>query len=379
MIQSTSRLIMWTALLVVGLAVRLVCAQDPLQVGPTIYKLLFENERVRVFEVRFKPGERIAMHSHPDHMVYVLADGQLQLSSPDGKSVEVGLQAGQTLWIPAQTHAAENVGATDAHSLVVELKENESGSATAPKVGDTVVYKFSRQGYVEGKVEKIEARYEIRHGTSTNTVESIYVHALPKAGEKMELQAGDVVVARARDSYWAGSIVKSVSPDLIEVEVIDNGNMMHVPHERVIKVSPASAAEFKKYAEEVGFLKTAKAKRPQAPAGYNPKPGERVVAEWTTDAWWVGEIVSVSSDKVEIKWPSFPKSELQLEKIMPYPKAETATALPKQGDFVLVKPADDKSQWHYAQVTSVSGQTAEVKFADGKTRSIEADEYIALN
>jgi quercetin dioxygenase-like cupin family protein len=126
MIQSTSRLIVCTATLVVGLAVSLAFAQDPAQVGPNIYKLLFENERVRVFEVRFKPGERIAMHSHPDHVVYVLDDGKLKLSYPDGKSVEVVLKAGQTLWIPAETHAAENVGSTDAHSLVVELKESSS-------------------------------------------------------------------------------------------------------------------------------------------------------------------------------------------------------------------------------------------------------------
>ena len=83
-LQSTSRLIVCTALLVGGLAVRLACAQDPMQVGPNIYKLLFENERVRVFEVRFKPGERIAMHAHPDHVVYMLDDGKLKLSSPDG-------------------------------------------------------------------------------------------------------------------------------------------------------------------------------------------------------------------------------------------------------------------------------------------------------
>jgi quercetin dioxygenase-like cupin family protein len=124
MIKSMSRLIVCTALLVVGLAVSLAVAQDPMQVGPTIYKLLFENERVRVFEVHFKPGEKIALHSHPDHVVYVFGDGKLKLSSPDGKSVEVGLKAGQTLWIPAETHAAENVGSTDAHSLVVDLKES---------------------------------------------------------------------------------------------------------------------------------------------------------------------------------------------------------------------------------------------------------------
>ena len=75
---------------------------------------------------RLCPSERIALHAHPDHVVYVFDDGKLKLSSPDGKSVEVVLKAGQTLWIPAETHAAENVGSTDAHSLVVELKESSS-------------------------------------------------------------------------------------------------------------------------------------------------------------------------------------------------------------------------------------------------------------
>jgi beta-alanine degradation protein BauB len=101
-------------------------AEDPTQVGPHIYKLLFENERVWVFEVRFEPGESIALHAHPDHVLYVLDDGKLQLSYPDGKSVEVVLQAAQTLWLPAESQAAENVGSTDAHSLVVELKESSS-------------------------------------------------------------------------------------------------------------------------------------------------------------------------------------------------------------------------------------------------------------
>lgn len=259
--------------------------------------------------------------------------------------------------------------------------EGEASSAASLKVGDTVVFKFSRQGYVEGTIDRIEgARYTVKYGTSSRDVESIDVHALPKAGEKVNVQSGDVVVAREREKYWPGGIVKNVSPDVIEVELIENGNILKVPHEKVIKVSPSSAAEFKTYAEEVAFTKSAKAKRPTPPAGYKPKTGERVVAEWSASAWWVGEITSVSGDKAKIKWlATFPESELTTDKIMPYPKAATATFLPKESDFVLVKPADDKSQWQYAQVTSASAQSADVKFADGKTRSIKADEYIALN
>ena len=50
-------------------------AQDPLKVDGKIYKKLLDNNRVRALEVLFKPGTKIAMHTHPDHLVYVLDGG----------------------------------------------------------------------------------------------------------------------------------------------------------------------------------------------------------------------------------------------------------------------------------------------------------------
>ena len=46
---------------------------DPAIVASDVYKLLMENDRVRVFDVWFKPDQRAVMHGHPDHVVYVLA------------------------------------------------------------------------------------------------------------------------------------------------------------------------------------------------------------------------------------------------------------------------------------------------------------------
>ena len=59
------------------------------------------------------------MHSHPNHVIYVLADGK----TPDGNSSNVDLKAGQVVWMPAGQHAAENIGKAAAHNLVVELKK----------------------------------------------------------------------------------------------------------------------------------------------------------------------------------------------------------------------------------------------------------------
>ena len=96
---------------------------DALQAAPDVYKLLMENDRVRVLDVRIKPGEKTKMHSHPDRVVYVLSDHRLKFTSADGQNKELELKAGQVLWIEAGSHTTENTGKTEAHNLAVELKE----------------------------------------------------------------------------------------------------------------------------------------------------------------------------------------------------------------------------------------------------------------
>ncbi len=96
---------------------------DPLAVAANVYKLVMENEHVRVLDARFAPGAKAVMHDHPNHVVYVLADGKLKITTPDGKSMNVDLKAGQAIWMPVGQHAAENLGKAEAHNLVVELKK----------------------------------------------------------------------------------------------------------------------------------------------------------------------------------------------------------------------------------------------------------------
>ena len=98
---------------------------DPAQVAGDVYKKVMENERVRVFDVRFKPGQKAMMHRHPDHIVYVLADYTLDLSLPDGSRQEIPLKEGQSFWMNAGPHAAVNIGNTEGHALVIELKDSK--------------------------------------------------------------------------------------------------------------------------------------------------------------------------------------------------------------------------------------------------------------
>jgi quercetin dioxygenase-like cupin family protein len=96
--------------------------QDPLKVGGGIYKKLLENDRVRVLEVTFKPGESIAVHSHPDHAVYAVTAGKIEITA-NGKTQTADLKAGDTMWIPAESHSAKNTGGTTVKLVVVELRE----------------------------------------------------------------------------------------------------------------------------------------------------------------------------------------------------------------------------------------------------------------
>ena len=97
-------------------------AQDALAVGPNVYKKVLENNRIRVLEGTFKPGAKLSVHSHPDHLLYVLTDGSLTFKPSGRTPFEMTFKAGEAFSLPAQARAAENDGDKDVRVLVVELK-----------------------------------------------------------------------------------------------------------------------------------------------------------------------------------------------------------------------------------------------------------------
>src|SRR5712671_3696774 len=97
-------------------------AQDPVKLSPQYYKVLLENDKVRVLEYRLKPGEKEPMHSHQAGVVYVLSGGELKFSYPDGRTEERSAATGETIWRDPTTHAVENIGDTEAHAIGIDLK-----------------------------------------------------------------------------------------------------------------------------------------------------------------------------------------------------------------------------------------------------------------
>ena len=95
---------------------------DPVASNPEHYKVVFENDRVRVLEYTDRPGDRTTPHQHPDSVMYTLSSFRRRLVSGDTER-EVALDAGMAGWLPAQEHHGENIGETPTHVIFVELKE----------------------------------------------------------------------------------------------------------------------------------------------------------------------------------------------------------------------------------------------------------------
>ena len=107
---------------------------DPVVTNPDHYKVVFENDRVRVLEYTDRPGDRTTPHEHPDSVMHTLSSFRRRVSS-GAQHREVELPVGLTGRLPAQQHSGENIGDTDTHVLFVELKDAPAGRPGGGQLG----------------------------------------------------------------------------------------------------------------------------------------------------------------------------------------------------------------------------------------------------
>jgi len=100
---------------------------DPAVSNPAHYKVVFENDKVRVLEYNDQPGDQTTPHDHPDSVMYTLSSFRRRLvSGATQREVEIG--SGTVGWLPAQQHYGENIGETPTHVIFVELKDVPGGT-----------------------------------------------------------------------------------------------------------------------------------------------------------------------------------------------------------------------------------------------------------
>ncbi len=99
-------------------------ALDPPKVHPATYKILFENDQVRVLRAKLDPHMKVKQHEHTLNRVQVfLTDFSAKVTAADGTLSEIKRKAGDTAFSGPAKHEEENLLATTGEVVLVELKK----------------------------------------------------------------------------------------------------------------------------------------------------------------------------------------------------------------------------------------------------------------
>jgi beta-alanine degradation protein BauB len=99
--------------------------------GDVATKVLFENEKVRVWEMRLAPGEDSAIHRHDLDYLLVQIDGDKITGIPEPdtqgaytETIEGAVAPGLTVFVrKGGIETARNTGERPYHEILIELKE----------------------------------------------------------------------------------------------------------------------------------------------------------------------------------------------------------------------------------------------------------------
>jgi quercetin dioxygenase-like cupin family protein len=111
-------------LLCCGLLAASAAAQDAARVQPRSYRVVLENDKVRVLEFTARPGIGVCgvgIHSHPGHVTVLLTPAKVRVTQ-NGHTTVIENKAGDAFWEPPVTHEVENYGGNEVRSLIIEVK-----------------------------------------------------------------------------------------------------------------------------------------------------------------------------------------------------------------------------------------------------------------
>ena len=98
---------------------------DALKASPDNFRLLLENDHVRVLEYTLKPGARDQTHMHPPKSSYVVTGGKLKVHLENGDSLLVDEKAGSASWMDhVGKHYVENIDTSEIKIILTEIKSS---------------------------------------------------------------------------------------------------------------------------------------------------------------------------------------------------------------------------------------------------------------
>jgi beta-alanine degradation protein BauB len=96
---------------------------DVVTVSPDKYKVVLENEHVRVIQYTLKPGEKDNPHTHPPKTSYVISGGTFRVYPENEQPFDYVEVEGVSEWSDKTSkHYVENIGNTTISILLTEIK-----------------------------------------------------------------------------------------------------------------------------------------------------------------------------------------------------------------------------------------------------------------
>jgi hypothetical protein len=96
-------------------------ASDLTEITPQLARVLIDNSRVRVVDLRGDEGQHFATHLHPYRVSIRLTNARVKVTAQDGTMSLVDYHAGEAQWATPVEHQDEVV-LGDFHNLMVEIK-----------------------------------------------------------------------------------------------------------------------------------------------------------------------------------------------------------------------------------------------------------------
>jgi hypothetical protein len=101
------------------------------QLGDVASRVLFENDRVRIWEMHLDPGEKSAVHRHDlDYILVFLAGDRIRVdvepdsAGPYTESMEFGVPVGHAVYVErGGIETAVNAGSDAYREILIELKD----------------------------------------------------------------------------------------------------------------------------------------------------------------------------------------------------------------------------------------------------------------
>ena len=96
---------------------------DAVAADPDHYSTSFENDVVRILEIRYGAGETSVMHHHPQHCWVMVGDSDWTMALPDGATEDVPGTSGDFGCVEAGPHQPTNSGSGTARVVAYEVKD----------------------------------------------------------------------------------------------------------------------------------------------------------------------------------------------------------------------------------------------------------------